>query len=387
MKIILLTLLRTFIHPFQDWRRSATFFGIILGCFGFSLVNVTSAYDLGGEGLWSLLSYFMPALLFSGFVLWPLLYLGFSTIDSLLWRVFILIAQTLTLALFLNWSHEPLIQGFAAAILMAPFWTAFHIAMVQNTTANNRGFEVSLAGLLGGSGSILGTVAYGLLVSHGLATAAVIIALIAMLSGTILLLLASQRQINGSVQTFMQEAQRIMSQNPQLMKRLASLGLFDAPGFTMAALMHTLNFSVATISAILASRILSEFLLTPLVGHLAHNHRNKGFKIGVTIIGLAWLFLCLSPQNALAFLIFLISSAMGSKVAGNSVNTALYETQTYASMMLAEFLLAVGRGLGLLLLLPILYFDSQSYMLAVVITAAGLFFIDGRFKHHLTNSR
>src|SRR5262249_11783027 len=148
------TVHRAFLEPLKDKKRCAVFFGIFSGCFGFSLINVSSAYDLGGAGMTALLSYFVPLLILPGFVLWPLLYLGFSALDSWKWRAGFILSQALALASFLASPAEPVIRGITGAFLCAPFWTTYHISMVQNTTDHNRGFEVSLASLL----SLLGNV-------------------------------------------------------------------------------------------------------------------------------------------------------------------------------------------------------------------------------------
>lgn len=368
---------RTFLHPFQNWRRSATFLGVFSGCFGFTLVNVTSAYDLGGDGLVPLLSYFGTSMALAGFILYPLLYMGFCTFDSVTWRILVLASQALAFIAFLILPKQAIYQGLAAGLLASPFWTAYHIAMVQNTTQENRAFEISLSSFLGVCGSTAAVVVSGILLTRTHVQTAIDASFGALFLGSLSILVATKRKHNASIRTFLTQARALVNDNPYLVRRIIAQSIVEMPSFILAALMHVLNFSAAMTSVMLASRIAAEFLLAPAVGHFVHTRRNKGFGLGMLLIGGAWLFLLVSPKDSISVIIFMIGFGMGLRFAFNSLTSGLYEMQKYASMMWCEVFLCVGRSLCMIFIIPLLYYDPRLYMLALAVLAA-LFIVFNR---------
>lgn len=70
---------------------------------------------------------------------------------------------------------------------------------------------------------------------------------------------------------------------------------------------------------------------------------------------------------------------IGISIAGSSLMTGLYQMQSYATMMWSEVFLAIGRGVGLLLLVPIMYIHVRLYLCVLAAVALGLFVVNRRW--------
>ncbi|HAX91491.1 MAG TPA: hypothetical protein DCY07_04695 [Rhodospirillaceae bacterium] len=372
--------LRTYVDPFLDMKRNLVYLGTFLGVFGFGLVNIFSSYDLGAGGYAHLAAYFAPAILLAGFVYYPLLYMGFSTADGLKWRFFLFALQLAAIAAYLIAPPIPFWRGLAAGIVLAPFWTSHHIAMVQNTTTANRGFEVALSMFV----NLLSGVATALIAAHYLKEAspiiAVSIALIAMMAGTGCLLLASRCVRQNMAHAFVKECKDVMHDNPYMARRIISQSLFEAASFTIAALMFQVGISPTIMATILIARLAVMAFLSPLVGKIAHNHRQHGYALALFFIGLSWVVLALMPSNPFVFFAFMILYAIGMAFADSALVSGLYEMQSYASMLWSEFYLSVGRSAGFLLFVPLMFVNVTLYLLALAALAGALYVFNRRWQ-------
>lgn len=371
---------RTYLDPFKDIKRVLVFLGTFLGVFGFGLVNVFSAYDLSAGGYGQLAAYFAPALLLAGFIYWPLLYMGFSTRDGLKWRFFIFAFQLAAIAGYLIAPAQPFWRGLAAGIVLAPFWTAHHIAMVQNTTKENRGFEVALSQFI----ILLSGVATALFAAHYLKEdnplIAITIALSALMAGTGCFLLSSRCVRQNTALAFIKECKTIAHDNPYMKRRIISQSLFETSSFTFASLMFLVGISPTIMATLLIARLVLMAFLSPLVGKIAHNHRHQGYAIGLGFISVAMLVLATAPSLSLVFLAFLILFGIGMNFSNGALASGLYEMQSYATMMWSEVYMATGRAIGLVLFVPLMFINVTVYLLVLAALAATLYIFNRRWQ-------
>ncbi|MFA6279776.1 MAG: hypothetical protein WC612_03155 [Bdellovibrionales bacterium] len=371
---------RTYFDPFKDIKRTLVLLGTFLGVFGFGLVNVFSSYDLSAGGYGSLVSYFAPALLLAGFIYWPLLYMGFSVADGMKWRFFIFAFQMAAIAGYLIAPAQPFWRGLAAGIVLAPFWTAHHIAMVQNTTKDNRGFEVALSQFF----MLLSGVATALFAAHYLKEAnplvAITLALSSLMTGTGCFLLTSRCVRQKTVTGYIKECKDTARDNPYMARRIISQSLFEASSFTFAALMFLVGISPTIMATILIARLVLMAFLSPLVGKIAHNHRHHGYAIGLGFIGVAMLILAIDPSLSLVFLAFLILYGIGMNFSNGALASGLYEMQSYATMMWSEVYMATGRAIGIIVFVPIMFVNVRVYLLALAALAAALYVFNRRWQ-------
>jgi hypothetical protein len=371
---------RTFWAPFMSWRRSAVLMASFLGSFGFSLIMVVPAYDLSTVGLKAMMAYFLPVFMVSGFLLYPLLYAGFSMFDSSRWRIGILAAQSVALILYVILPQDPLSRGLAGAVIMAPFWCAYHIAMIQNTTEDNRSFEVALAGVLYLAGGVLGYFASGASLAYGLQGAAFIAAFLSLALATGSALVAPTFMPSGTLKAFLLACHRVLAANPYIVPRIVAQSLLEMPGLVMAALMRLLNFPPSVMAGMLIARLVLSFAFAPVWGHFVRKHKSAGFGLAFSMVGIAWLFLFFFAGSTVAFFVFLLVYGLGTSLADNSLSTGLYGIQSYAVIVWNEILNAAGRGVFLLFLLPLLYASVQLYLIALCGVCVLLLVLDGLWK-------
>lgn len=370
---------RTFVDPFRDFRRNLLFLGTFLGVFGYAVMNTISAYDLGTVGLAAILAYFAPSLLLAAFVYWPLLYMGFSAFDGVKWRVTVFIIQGLSIFAFMKVPHEPLIQGLVFGLSMSPFWTAHHIAMAQNTTKGNRGYEVSIGQFIFLIGGVLAAIISANFLENANPQTGQITALVTLLGGTLCLLSSSKIIRQHSVKHYISECRRIANDHPYMARRIISQSLFDMPTFTIAALMHIMGLSPTLLATIIVARLFVMFLLSPVIGTLAHKHRKHGYGIGLALAGAGWLILSLAPDQGLAFFLCLMLFVIGMSFASSSLMTGLYEKQSYATMMWSEVFLGTGRAAGMIFLIPIMYYDVKIYLYVLTAISFALMIFNRRW--------
>jgi len=371
---------RTYIHPFLDWKRSFVFLGTFLGMYGFALVNTVASYDIASTNYASLLMFFVPSLLVAGFVYWPLLYMGFSVLDSLAWRLFISLIQVAGLLFYIYAPSDPLIQGFISGVMLAPFWCVHHIAMVQNTTQENRGYEVSLGMFIAMGSGVLSALTSGYYLTEGDPVTAISVALVSMLAGTTSFMLAMRVQRQNTAQGYLAECKRVMNDNPYMLRRIVSHSLFDIPTLAIAAIMSKTGISPASMTLLLIARLFLMSLLSPSIGTIAHKFRKQGYGIGLFVIAIAWGLLAIAPSSVLLFFVFLILFNCGIRIADSSLMTGLYEMQSYASMMWSEVYMSIGRIVSLIALMPLLYVDVRLYLIVLALLSLSVFAFNRKWQ-------
>jgi hypothetical protein len=370
---------RTFVDPFLNLKRNLLYLGTFLGVFGFGVMNTVSSYDLGTAGLMSIMGYFAPSLLLAGFVYWPLLYMGYSSADGIKWRSFVLALQALSIVAFAYTPPHPVYQGLAFGVTMSPFWTAHHIAMVQNTTKGNRGYEVSIGQFIFLTSGVVAAITSAHFLENMRLQTGLLIALGALLGGTLCLMISSNIVRQHTVRHFIKECKSIVTDNPYMARRIVSQSLFDMPSFTLAALMHIMGISPTIMATVIIARLVLMFFLSPLIGTLAHKHRKNGYGLGLSLVSVAWFILCVAPDQSLAFFLCLIFYAIGMNIASSSLMTGLYEKQSYATMLWSEVFLAIGRGSSMLLFIPIMYYNVRLYLMVLSALALAIFIINRKW--------
>lgn len=361
-------LARTFVTPLRNWRRTLIYAGIFLGVMGFGLLNMVSAYDFASGSSLDLIAYFAALHLPLCFLLAPSLYIGFTIFEGRGWRFTIFLLQVAALGLFLTVPHMPIYQGLAGAFLSAPFWTAYHIGMVQNTSDGETGFEVSMAGLFAMVGGIIALGIGGVTLTDSAGHLGAIIALSCLLAGTACMLLASRVRARGTLLEFFASAQRIARENRFLTLQVAMLGLFDVPAYALLALMREVQFVPALATALLVTRALANFLLAPWLGKTANNLSSHAVRYGFGFVFIGWGILLASGYYSLAFIPALLIYGFGQRLVGGVVDVSWYRMRNYASMALHEIFLGVGRALAFVLFLPLLKVNVSWYAATIMAT-------------------
>jgi len=371
---------RTYVHPFLDFKRNLVFLGTFLGMYGFALVNTVASYDLGGADFSSLLAFFGPSLLVAGILYWPLLYMGFSAYDSVLWRVFLFVIQLAGLICFTQAPADPLVQGFISGVMLAPFWCTHHIAMVQNTSHENRGYEVSLGMFIAMGSGVLSAVTSGYYLEVTKPVIAITISLVCMMLGTLCFLISMKIVRQHSVSSYIKESWRVAKDNPYMIRRIVSHSFFDIPTLAIAAIMSKVGISPVSMATLLIARLILMAFLSPTIGTVAHKYRKQGYGIGLFLIGAAWGLLAIEPSSEIIFFSFLIVFNFGLRIADGSLMTGLYEMQSYASMMWSEVYMTVGRVVSLIVLMPLLYLNLTAYLIVLALLSLAIFVVNRKWQ-------
>ncbi|MDD3182571.1 MAG: hypothetical protein PHD48_07210 [Alphaproteobacteria bacterium] len=380
------SLRRTFIDPFTNLRRTLVYLGTFFGLFGYNLVVTVSTYDLSTAGYATILSYFFGAFIIAGFIYWPLLYLGFSSIDSLAWRVFLCLLQLVSILLYMNVPSDPVWIGIVSGVMLSPFWCTNHIAMVQNTTKENRGYEVSVSILFSTIAAVLSALCSGYFLETNGQTIANFVALTSMMIATASFLFATKIIRQHTALDYIKECRRVLNANPYMARRILSQSVYDIPSLTIVSLMHLVGISPTIMATVMVARLILTFFLAAPIGTLAHNHRKHAYAMGLVAIGVSWLCLAVAPEYGFTFFVFMMIYGTGLRMAGSSLMTGLYEMQSYASMMWTEVFWAIGRVAGLLVLTPLMFYNVTLYLIVLAILTLIIYLMNRSWQKTYANA-
>ena len=371
---------RTFIDPLRNWRRAVIYGSVFLGQTGFTLINSVSAYDYAGQiptqGIAPLLTFALVFYIMLGPVVSPLVYAGFSLADGRRFRVALVLFEAAAFALYLWLPATPVLRGIAAALLSGPFWCAYNIGMIQNTTDDNMGFEVNLIGVFSLWGNIAALGLGGLALTLGHVEWSTAFALVAQLVATAGMLGASRIAARQNWADFKTELRDIARAKPFLMRRVAVQAAFHVPSQTMLATMHLANFPASLSSLLVTIRAIAGFVLAPLLGKLANRFSRSDFAWGLAFITGSCLLLMGARYAAIAFIAFLLLYSFGFTLTGNSIAVSWYRMRSYASMAWHEIMTGLGRAVGALLFLLLLPLGLDVYFCGIMLFCAAALGLD-----------
>jgi hypothetical protein len=365
-----LTLYNAFIAPFLSAERARLYIAAMLGCFGATGVSIFLTYDYATTSPDVLLAFMTAHVLFFGVFFLPLLLVMAANASHKIFFPCLVILQLLALInipfadqYFAHPAVDAFMVGCNLALISAPFWMSYHVLMVQHTTDDNRGNEVSVSGLGMGIGSIVGALTSGVALYYEIVDVYVFICMLAMLLSTIVMM----RLIPHDRTSFRKmNIYRSLVSRPRRSLNTIMNGCFDSlTGFLLPVWLKVIGLTGLGVGLFSALQFLLKIIISPFTGKLVKMNRGHESQLGaaINIAGwLPWLF-TISPLGLIwSFLI----RGPGQHMYNVGLQSRWYEERTYENMAAREVCLSIGRYLTILISLPLIYGDIKMFFIVAM---------------------
>lgn len=350
---------KAFIAPFQSKMRRSMYIAAILGCFSFSGLMFFYGFDYLDKGPWAVAIYFMAKTVSGMMLMMPFLFFLFQKMKKKSFFTLLFILQTLCILFLILIPYDQalpeasaFINGILFTIISAPFWALFHIMMIQSSSDENLGNEISVALIGINIGNLLGSVSGGLALAFLPGYLYMLFCFAAFVVATTLLAKTIPEEGKRIEQKTMLESITLKpwrTINTMLDGSFHFLGSFFLPVW-----LGFIGIGSVMTGFLAGANILSRLIISPFAGHLSLGSKAMESKIGAILKTIGWgpwLF-TLSPFNLIWSYLFWNT---GQHLYAVGLQSRWYKEKTYNNMAAREFLLGVGRGIACVIAVPALY--------------------------------
>lgn len=350
---------KAFIAPLKSRERIKLYIASIIATFGFSGAFLYLAFDSGSKGIEVMMSFMLSRTAIVDMTLMPLAFIGLRKFSNSHFFKFLFVGQIAVLGI-LMWVDTLVLsdvtEAFAKSVLLAtmmlPYWISYHAVMIEFTSDDNSGNDVSVSLIGIGIGTILGSFCGGAALQYFQSNWYIVISLACILGGTIMQMSLVHRDnfnLKGGkiIDSFIKRPHR--TANTIMDGICGFLIVMAAPVWLGAIGMKGLGTGIAA-----SAQTILKIVLSPFTGVLTNAGKGRETTYGSIMNTLGWL-----PWLVLQSPWILIWSyalwGMGYHLYGVGLTSRWYQERTYANMAAREFLLGVGRMAGCLFCLPLVY--------------------------------
>lgn len=164
-----MSFIRTYIHPLRSAHLTVTYLSLFLGLLGQSYLFVYLAIDMAKLGYQAVVTYYEAWLLTGGLILFPALFYIFKYGGRRVFVGSVIALELIGAAVMLMCGQHttPLVMGLIVATFGTGYWQMHHLNIAGHTSGDARGFEVSLAKVIGQIGGIAGSAIAGFSMAYG----------------------------------------------------------------------------------------------------------------------------------------------------------------------------------------------------------------------------
>jgi hypothetical protein len=374
-----------YIKPICNKSLVGVYLATTLGIFGMSLLDVFLAFDIASLGMGALLAFLLLRIGAANLVAMPL---GLMALSKFSWHsvfiVFLLLQLSVLVIVFIPLFEMP--QYLTAALIAnttIPFWVLYHAMILNHSSIENRGNEVSVAHLSMTLGAVAGSVTAGFLLHLDVSDHLV------MILGSVLVICAS------SALYYFSTYKKGSFVNSKAMRRLAGPGLLKAAKLnptvskaTLAEAVHDTAIWILwpvwlkvvgagglAVGILQASNVGVKFIISPIVGRFINLKNGYDSMFGPFIKLFGWLPWLVS-NNPLVSLCSCVFFAAGSHTFKVGLETRWYENKTLSHLAVREIVLGIGRFAAVLFFVPVLFYKPD-YFVVSGIACLGLLALSG----------
>ncbi len=358
----------SFIKPFQNLALSKAYIAVILCVAGGTGLSLFLSFDYADSGLVSVMTFLLVRYGFANLFLLPVSFNLLKFIKFKTYCLFIIPLQIAILAWFflVGVPDSPLAVSAMLTIVDAPFWIGFHIAMLLNTTDDNRGNEVTLSDAGITIGMVAGTLLGGFALQLGFGSWVVIAGGLTSFAGwavVVWLLLDLEKQ--GPLMP-PQEGKRseidVFRTDPARAIGSVMEGIFQTvTGIVMPVFLKFLGAGGALTGLLQASSAVLKVVMSPVTGYLVNEGKGRDATAGalLKVVGWApWIFIK-TPWLVLFSSLFWTA---GAHLFSNGLLSRWYERGNLSTLSLREVMLGVGRCIAIAIALPLLFYSIEAFV-------------------------
>ncbi|MCK5384375.1 MAG: hypothetical protein KAJ29_02280 [Alphaproteobacteria bacterium] len=364
-----------FVAPLKRRELLELYVGTIIGVFGNTLLDVYIALDLAALNMISLLSFLIIRYAVNNLLIMPI---GFSLLSRFCAKhIFsVLIPFQIGIIFFILCTKNilaPWLLGGCATMAMTPFWLIYHVCILHHSSQKNRGNEVSLAHLFMSAGAIIASITAGIaLITAIEMTEILLLGATFLTMATLFLCVFANKTGVFSAHKEMIALQRktsllgaVFQQKARSKATIAECFHEMSTGVLWPVWMKSIGATALAASVLYAITIATKTFISPLAGRFTNLRTGHDLQHG-SFIGLIGWFPWLISVHPLTTLVSSIFFATGSHFFNVGLEARWYEERTYAHLAVREILLGVGRIIGLLILVPLLFYAPNFYILACI---------------------
>lgn len=350
---------KAFVAPLKSPERTKLYIASIIATFGFSGAFLYLAFDSGSKGLDVMMSFMLSRTIIVDIILMPFAFLGLRKFSNSRFFKFLFACQVIVLGLLL-WADTLVMSdvtgAFVSSVLLAammlPFWISYHAVMIEFTSDDNSGNDVSVSLIGMGIGTILGSFCGGVALEYFQSNWYIVLSMIAIFAGTILQMTLVHKDnfnLKGGriIDSFIKRPHR--TANTMMDGVCGFLIVMAAPVWLGAIGMKGFGTGIAA-----ALQTLLKILLSPFTGVLTNAGKGRETTYGAMMNTFGWLpWLLIQSPWVLVWSYALWG--MGYHLYGVGLQSRWYQERTYANMAARELCLGIGRLLACLFCLPLVY--------------------------------
>lgn len=318
----------------------------------------------------------------AGIILFPLFFYSFQFLSRRSFGIVMIISQLAGVAFLLTPRalEHPVSLGLLQALFATAYYQMLHINLAAHSSAEHRGFEMSLAQSLRRIGGVAGALLAGALAMTQLPINPVYMAFGIQLAATLGLIISSpeiispesgKRAAQGTVhiEGFRHVFKRFPRQNLGTAAEALVEGIMDLlPVWLTVSGMGSL-----AIGALKGGQALLSVTLVPLVGKIVHRDRGEEFALGSALGVIGWLAMLVGLTKGGIML-----SAMAWTAADNFIETGLetrrYSRRSATQIFVREIILTLVRIPMIPLAAWMAFYSTQGYIVIGIVTYIGVGF-------------
>jgi hypothetical protein len=354
----------------------------ILGIFGCTLIGLSYLIDLSGLSQGTATAFFLCEAIMIGMIIMPLGFYLYQKLSYQTWSRMLLIMTIIPVFGLMIGLENYFIRAILYSFSTTAFWLLFHIFMTKRASLNNKGNEVSVA--LNGIaiGGLLGTIAatacavYTIPLFHSSLIGSILcfISIVQMLKAVSCLNLSKESACISINKHQIDTIKNVISSKPKRAFNTVLSGILEIPYCTLWPIWLLKNgYEVAITGIILAITILLKCVISGYAGRLTNHNNGADLRLSgfVFIIGIVpWFY----DVSMITIIITMLAWAFGNHFRQVGLSAQWYDNQSLSCLSAQEILLGIGRVIGIILAIPLLFKLSPLYI-AFTFFAVCLFFI------------
>lgn len=371
-----------FIEPFRSPGRFLIYIAALLGDASITAASLYLSFSLYSYGPLALLGYFIVRFGFANLFWIPYLFYAFEKFRRTALILTLMGIKVVSLTFFLSYGDiimhdinfvKGSILGILNVVMSATFWLFHHRLMIEYSSDDNRGNEVSIAEFAINVGALIGAIGggYSIMAIGGKETLTICFVLMWLAIGIYGMLLYKTPLKQKPYPFF--KIYRLVFED---VSRSLNTALYAANHFLLSFLapvwMAAIGISGLGTGIVLALQSLIRFVASPFVGHLTNKNKADETIIGATIKAAGWLPWIFSQAQ-----ILLLPSSVLWFIGNHFYNVGTlsrwYAAKTSAHIGAREICQGTARILMTIIFVPLLFYSLEWFFAGCfMIAVAGI---------------
>ena len=361
----------SFIAPFHCGLFRRFSFACLFGAISVSLMGLMFAFDMSAKPASEIMQFYLTSFAFIGLLVMPLGFVMFGKLRFKVWYSIMVLLTLIPFVLNLIPERPEIIDGLMFGLIVAPFWTIYHILMMQLTGNQDKGTSIALALNMIVVGSLI-----GLGIATWLSTTQVTLSTITYVgcilnTASIVLMLGclsryahkSQRDVRGT---------SVLYEIVAYKKRTAitlMFGFLYAPSSILWPIfLLKIGFTMVLAGLFEILSCIVRVSVSGLAGRMSDRKDDSALRASAILLTFGKLPWLLASHIAFIPITVLVWS-VARHFKSTGYTAMWYRSKSINGLAASEALLAIGRVAGIVVFVPLLFASPQAFILLAMIAS------------------